>query len=85
MLTFYRPDGDGWMPFPWDPSVRVHTASVRDGARAACKLFLDPSSLPPGGMIDVTTDFRSPDEMAAEVCPRPRVERSERTRAPGSF
>jgi hypothetical protein len=52
---------------PWDPSVPVHTASVKDGARVACKLFLDPSLLPHGHKLDVVTDFCSPHNMAAAV------------------
>jgi len=67
LLTFYKPASDGTMYVPWDPSVKVHTASVRDGARVACKLFLNPTLLPHGHRLDVVTDFCSPHDMAACV------------------
>jgi hypothetical protein len=68
LLSFYRPGlNDTTIYVPWDPSVPVHTASVKDGARVACKLFLDPSLLPHGHKLDVVTDFCSPHNMAAAV------------------
>lgn len=67
ILTYYKPSKRGWMAFPWDPSVQVHTASVRDGARVACQLFLNPLRMPSGDIMDITTDVCSPHEMAAAV------------------
>ena len=55
------------MAFPWDPSVPVHTASVRDGARVVGKLFQDPTLLPSGATLDVVTDFSSPNDMAQAI------------------
>ena len=66
MITYYKPTNE-FMPFPFDPAVKVYTASVRDGARVACKLFLDPSLLPSGGILDIATEFCSPQEMAEAV------------------
>ena len=67
LLAFYAPSKSGWMAFPWDVSVSVHTASVQDGARVVCKLFLDPKIMPNGDSIDIVTDFASPEEMAKAV------------------
>ncbi|KAL3928664.1 MAG: hypothetical protein SGARI_004970 [Bacillariaceae sp.] len=66
MQSFFAPK-KGWMAFPWDPSVEIHTASVRDGARVACKMFCEPDLLDYGEAIDIVSDFMSPNKMAEYI------------------
>ena len=67
LLTHYAPSDDGWIAYPWHPSIRVHTASARDGARVVCKLFCQPESLKNGAIMNMITDFRNPHEMAQYI------------------
>ena len=67
LLNYFAPSKSGWMAFPWDVSVRTPTASVKDGARVTCRLFLDPKLMNNGESVDIVTDFASPSDMAAEV------------------
>lgn len=60
----HAPSEDGWIAYPYHPSIRMHTASARDGARVACKLFCQPNSLKNGAVMNMITDFRNPHEMA---------------------
>ena len=58
------PVEEGWIAYPWHPSVRIHTASAKDGARVACKLFCHPKSLRNGAAMNIVTDYRNPHEIA---------------------
>lgn len=58
------PVEEGWIAYSWQPSVRIHTASAKDGARVACKLFCDPKSLRNGAAMNIVTDYRNPHEIA---------------------
>jgi NmrA-like family len=68
MLTYFAPK-NGYMAFPYDPSVGGHTASVKDGARVACRLFAQPNSLPMDGtgIVNVATEYRTANDWAAAV------------------
>jgi NmrA-like family len=55
---------NGWIAYPWQPSIRIHTASAKDGARVACKLILNPTSLKSGAILNLVTDYKNPHEMA---------------------
>lgn len=58
---------DGWIAYPWQPGIRVHTASAKDGARVACKLFFQPAALKNGTIINVVTEYKNPHEMAQYI------------------
>ena len=64
LLTPPQAPSDGWIAYPWQPSIRVHTASAKDGARVVCKLVSQPDAYKNGTTLNVVTEYKNPHEMA---------------------
>lgn len=53
----YYPQKNGKVTISWEPTAGVHTSSLRDVARVACKLFADNTLLENGTSIDCITEY----------------------------
>ncbi len=63
----YFPPKNGKITCPTNVDAICATASLRDAARVACKLFSEPSRLPNGSSINVVTEEVSYKQIAAAV------------------
>lgn len=63
----FFPPNNGKITYPWRSDAQFATSSLRDAARVACKLFVEPQKLNNGGTIDAVTELVSVDNIAKSL------------------
>mmetsp|Transcript_23488 Transcript_23488/g.27732 ORF Transcript_23488/g.27732 Transcript_23488/m.27732 type:complete len:329 (-) Transcript_23488:66-1052(-) len=63
----YFPPKKGKLTYPWRSNARFATSSLRDAARVACKLIVEPAKLENGGSVDALTELVTVDDIAKDI------------------